>query len=104
MLLLPAANETRGWATSRWVDGLRLQFALHFVYRYAIITARFNSLVTGALLDGCIETLLAHGVAPEVSTAQASRQLLSTQEQSRPRVRGSSNHLGHQLWGRLVPS
>mmetsp|Transcript_32587 Transcript_32587/g.92385 ORF Transcript_32587/g.92385 Transcript_32587/m.92385 type:complete len:233 (+) Transcript_32587:121-819(+) len=33
--------------------------------KFAIVTARFNSLVTGALLDGCIDTLLAHGVKPE---------------------------------------
>jgi 6,7-dimethyl-8-ribityllumazine synthase len=35
--------------------------------RFAIVTARFNSLVTGALLDGAIETLLSHGVPPHVT-------------------------------------
>jgi len=33
--------------------------------RIAIVTARFNSLVTKSLLEGCVETLLAHGVQPE---------------------------------------
>jgi 6,7-dimethyl-8-ribityllumazine synthase len=34
--------------------------------KVAIVTARFNSLVTKALLEGCVETLLANGVASDV--------------------------------------
>ena len=34
-------------------------------FRFAIVVARFNEFITGKLLEGCRNTLLRHGVAPE---------------------------------------
>ncbi len=55
--------------------------------RFAIVTARFNSLVTGALLDGAIEMLLSHGVSHEVTkTVETSNRSFACYKESICRV------------------
>lgn len=51
---------------SREITGTLLA---HEQDRFAVVVARFNSLVTERLLRGCLDTLQRHGAAPEFLTS-----------------------------------